>query len=153
MNGICCIEGARTTLKLQVRETFSCTIVRESSAEYCFVAQEDIQVGQGFLKHAIPWFVALQTKIQFSHTLYQWFLHIEAVGGLCILANECSKGGELLSTGQLFNSSPNHDHTSNMSSDKQTLPTIIFRCSPNKRPSKYSGNCLKTGFQTSAPRA
>ena len=44
------------TLKLQVRETFSCTIVRESAAELFFLAPEDMQVGQGFLKHAILWF-------------------------------------------------------------------------------------------------
>ena len=30
---------------------------------------------------------------------------------LSMPTNECSKGGELLATGQLSNSSPNHDHT------------------------------------------
>ena len=48
----------QTTLKLQVRETLSCTIVRECAAEL-FLAPEDMQVGQGFLKHAIPWFVGV----------------------------------------------------------------------------------------------
>ena len=32
--------------------------VRESAAEL-FLAPEDMQVGQGFLKHAIPWFVGV----------------------------------------------------------------------------------------------
>ena len=40
---------------------------------------------------------AITKKVQW------WFLHIEAVGGLCMPSNECSKGGELLATGQLSN--------------------------------------------------
>ena len=55
VNEICCMEWAQTTPKLQVRETFSCTIVRESAAEL-FLAPEAMQVGQGLLKHEIPWF-------------------------------------------------------------------------------------------------
>ena len=53
-NEICCMEWAQATHKLQVRETFSCTIVttRESAAEF-FLAPERMKVGQGFLKHAI----------------------------------------------------------------------------------------------------
>ena len=48
------------TLKLQVRETFSCTIVRESAAElFFFLAPEDMQVGQGLLKHEIFWFLGV----------------------------------------------------------------------------------------------
>ena len=48
------------------------------------------------------------------------------MGGLFIPTNEGNKGGELLATGQLSNSSPNHDHThpTGMSSDKETLPAI-----------------------------
>ena len=33
----------------------SLTIVRESAAEF-FLPSEDMKVGQGLLKHAIPWF-------------------------------------------------------------------------------------------------
>ena len=39
------MEWAQTTLKLQVRATFSCAIVRESGTEYFL---EDIKIGQGF---------------------------------------------------------------------------------------------------------
>ena len=47
MNEIYCMEWAQTTLKLQVRETTSCTFVRESAAEF-FLAPEGMKVGQGF---------------------------------------------------------------------------------------------------------
>ena len=53
----------------------------------------------------------LRNKVQLCCTLYQWFLHVEALGRSCMPTNECSKGGELFATGQLSNSSPNHDHT------------------------------------------
>ena len=36
VNEICCMEWAQTTLKLQERETFSSTIVRESAAKFFF---------------------------------------------------------------------------------------------------------------------
>ena len=36
VNEICCMEWAQTTLKLQVRETFSCTVVRKSAAGLFF---------------------------------------------------------------------------------------------------------------------
>ena len=49
---------------------------------------------------------SLQNKVQLCCTLYQWVLHVEAVDGVCMPTNECSKGGELLATGQLSNSSP-----------------------------------------------
>ena len=48
--------STQTTLKLQVRETFSCTIVRENAAEYT-LAPGDMKGAQDFLKHAIPWLV------------------------------------------------------------------------------------------------
>ena len=54
---------------------------------------------------------ASQNKVQLRRTLYQWFLHIVAVGGLCMPTNEYGKGGERLATGQLSNSSPSHHHT------------------------------------------
>ena len=41
------MELSQTTLKLQVRESFLCTIVWESAAE-TFLAPEEMQVGQGF---------------------------------------------------------------------------------------------------------
>ena len=34
VNEICCMDQAQTTLKLQVRETFSGAIVRESAADF-----------------------------------------------------------------------------------------------------------------------
>ena len=40
----------------------------------------------------------LQNKVQLCCTLYQWFLHVEALDGLCMPTNECSKGWELLAT-------------------------------------------------------
>ena len=49
---------------------------------------------------------ALQNRFQLCCTLYQLFLRIVAVGGFCMPTNECSKGRELLATGQLSNSSP-----------------------------------------------
>ena len=49
--------------------------------------------------------------VPFTPCLYQWFLHVEAVGRLCIPTNDCSKGGELLAIGQLSNSYSNHYHT------------------------------------------
>ena len=53
-------SSAWNELKLQLRETFSCTIVRESAAEsFFFSPPKAMQVGQGFLKHAIPWFVGV----------------------------------------------------------------------------------------------
>ena len=55
VNEISCMEWAKTILKLQVRETFSSTIVRESAAEI-FWAPDDMKV-EGFFKHRIPWFV------------------------------------------------------------------------------------------------
>ena len=54
MKEICCIE-AQNTLKLQVRETFSCTTVREIAAD--FFGSRGHDVGQGVFKCAIPWFV------------------------------------------------------------------------------------------------
>ena len=50
------MERAQTTLKLQERETLLCTIVRESAAEF-YLAPEDMEVGQGFLKHRLQPFV------------------------------------------------------------------------------------------------
>ena len=78
--------------------------------------------------------IKLQIKSAVCCTLNQWFLHIEVVGGLFMPTNECNKGGELLATGQLSNSSPIHDdtHLTGMSSDKETLPAIGTPCSPNK---------------------
>ena len=67
-------------------------------------------------------------------TLNQWFLHFEAVGGVCMPTNECSKGGELSATGHLSNSTPNHDHThATCLQIRQTLPPTVLLCSPNKR--------------------
>ena len=44
------MERAQTILKLQVRETFTCKILRESAAEFFFTpGPQHIQVGQGFL--------------------------------------------------------------------------------------------------------
>ena len=57
------------------------------------------------------YFSTLQNKVQLCCTLYQWFLHIVAVGGLCMPTNECSKGGELLAIVQHSNNYPNHHHT------------------------------------------
>ena len=45
-NEICFMEWAQTTLKLQVRKTFSCTIERESAAKF-FLALKDMKGGQG----------------------------------------------------------------------------------------------------------
>ena len=90
-----------------------------------------------------------QNRVQCC-TLYQWFLHVEAVGGLCMPTNEWSKGREPLATGQLSNGFPDHEQTFNMSSDKQTLPVIVLLCSPNKSPfvllvsCMWAGTCLKT---------
>ena len=36
VNEICFMEWAQTTLKLQVRETYLCTIVRQSAAEFLY---------------------------------------------------------------------------------------------------------------------
>ena len=82
-----------------------------------------------------------QNKVLLCCTLYQWFLHIVAVGGLCMLTKECSKGGELfvLVTGHLSNSSPNHHHThqgvtpcthpTNIQTKKQPSSAIVCLCS------------------------
>ena len=40
----------------------------------------------------------LQYELQRCCTLYQWFLHTVAVGGLSMPINECGKRGELLTT-------------------------------------------------------
>ena len=45
-----------------------------------------------------------------SHPRSIMFRILGKFGGLCMLTNECSKGGELLATGQLSNSSPSHDY-------------------------------------------
>ena len=74
-----------------------------------------------------------QNKFQLCCTLYQWFLYVEAVGGVCMPTNESSKGGELLATGQLFNSSPNHDHTHPTCLQTSKLCCHCTFCSPNKR--------------------
>ena len=60
VNEICCMEWPQTTLTLQVRETSSCTNinVRESAAEF-LLAPDNMKLDQGFLKHAIPWFVGV----------------------------------------------------------------------------------------------
>ena len=62
-------SAAWNELKLQVRETFSCTIVRESAAEF-FLPSGDLKVGQRLLKHAIPWFfgVGVWYWTQFNST-------------------------------------------------------------------------------------
>ena len=49
----------------------------------------------------------IQNKIKHSvvvalYLFYPWFLHIEAMGGLCMPTNECSKDGELLATGPVY---------------------------------------------------
>ena len=76
----------------------------------------------------------LQIQVQLCCTLNQWFLHFEAVGGVCMPTNECSKGGELSATGHLSNSTPNHDHTHPTCLQiRQTLPPTVLLCSPNKR--------------------
>ena len=49
-------------------------------------------------------------KVKLCCTLYHWFLQIVAVGGLCVPANECSKGGVPFATGKLSNSSTNNVH-------------------------------------------
>ena len=72
--------------------------------------------------------------MQFAVPLTNGSYSIEVVGGLFMPTNECNRGGELLATGQLSNSSPIHDdtHLTGMSSDKETLPAIGTPCSPNK---------------------
>ena len=49
-------------------------------------------------------------EVQLCCTLYHWFLQMVAVGGLCVPANECSKGGVPFATGKLSNSSTNNVH-------------------------------------------
>ena len=46
---ICCMEWDQTTLKLQVIETFSCTILRESATDW---AEDFIGFTQGFRSHS-----------------------------------------------------------------------------------------------------
>ena len=71
------------------------------------------------------YFSTLQNKVLLCCTLYQWFLHIVAVGGLCVPTNECSKGGELLAIVQHSNSYPNHHHThqTHIQTTKLCLPS------------------------------
>ena len=53
-------SGSWNGLNLQVKETLSCTIVRESAVvPKFFLALADMKVGQGLSKHAIPWFVVV----------------------------------------------------------------------------------------------
>ena len=55
-----CVKWAPTTLKPQVnRQSFSCTIVREGATEYLLAPENNMKVGQGFYKHARPWFVGV----------------------------------------------------------------------------------------------
>ena len=72
----------------------------------------------------------LQNKVEVCCTLFRWLSHIVAPGGLCTPTNECSKGEELLATGQLSNSSPNHNHThpTHIQMEKHNLPAIVLLC-------------------------
>ena len=89
-----------------------------------------LQVKPSHGVNVITW----QIKVQLCCTLYQWYIHDEAVGGLCMPANKFSKGGELLASGQLSNSSTNHYHTHPTFFRQQALPAIVLLCSPNKMP-------------------
>ena len=82
-------------------------------------------------KLALGYIIAKKwSTVELCCTFNQWFLHIIAVGGLCFPTTECSKGGELLASGQLSKSSPNHHHTYPTHIQKtQTLPAIHC-CTP-----------------------
>ena len=96
----------------------------------------------------------LQNKVQLCCTLYQRFLDIVAAGGLRMSTNECSKGGELLATVQLSNSSPNLHHTrpTHIQTSKLCLPLYSFKHQTKDllfyKPHRCLRICLKTGFQT-----
>ena len=49
---------AQTALKLQVRESFSCTIVGESAAEF-FLSSREHESWSGIFKACIPWFIGV----------------------------------------------------------------------------------------------
>ena len=101
----------------------------------------------------------LQSKLQLSFTIFQWFLHVEAVGWLCMPTNDSSKGGELLVIWQLSTSSPTHDltHATCLQTSNLCLPLYSFDHQIDGLSFRMShrclGTCLKTGFQTMVPRA
>ena len=102
--------------------------------------------------------VSLQNKVQLCCTIYQCFLHAEAVCWLCMPANECSKDRGLFATGQVFNSSPNHDHTHMQHVFRQANFACHYTllCSSGLlffKSHSWLGTSLKTLFQTAAPRA
>ena len=49
VNEICCMERAPTILNLQVRETLTGTILRESAEFFFTPGPQHMQVGEGFL--------------------------------------------------------------------------------------------------------
>ena len=72
---------------------------------YAYVTA-DLRVTHAILRYRLQqqvFYSALQYIIQLCCTVYQWSLHIVAVGGLCMLTNKCSKGGAHLATGKLSN--------------------------------------------------
>ena len=103
--------------------------------------------------------ITLQNKTQLCCTLYQWFLHIVAVVGLCICmpTNKCSKGGKLLAIGQLTDSSQNHHHTHPMHilTSKLCLPLYSFVYLTRNllfyKSHRCLGTCLKTGGSQTLP--
>ena len=108
--------------------------VWDISDTHCLIVVANYSVQLGPVQQAgLVW--ALQNKFQLCCTLYQLFLHIVAVGGLCMPTNECSKGGELLVIWQLSTSSPTHDltHATCLQTSK-LLPAILLLCSPNRGP-------------------
>ena len=93
-------------------------------------------------------------------TLNQWFLHIVAVGGLCMPStNECSNGW--WTAIKQFPNKPMNliaptiiTHIQHIYSDKQTWNAVAYQTQILLfyRSHRCLGTCLKTGSKTLAPR-